>query len=308
MRGKSFIVGLLVLHGAPAAAALEYTAHPACPSAQELVDHVKSREPDAARALEALAVTVTATRAGGQYVAAVRIGDGGAREVAAPNCGQAVEAIALVLALALREHAPPPPPPPPSPPPPATLPPPPPVPVVRAPPPAVVTWAAGVGVGVVGGVVPGVRPSVPFFLEARRVGPDRFAPSARLGLVWAVGSASPEPGVSADFSWFAVELEPCAGWRVGEAWLFDGCLRARLGGLQGRGQDVQDPTRPWRGWVSLGAAARARFELDAWFLELDVGASAPLLRDRFFYGPDLTLHRPSAVAGLARLQGGWSFW
>lgn len=305
----AFMLGLWAM-ASGAEAGLLLTAPPECPGPDRLVEAVAARAPAAARALATVAVTVEVTAVPGTYTARLTVGEGGVREVSAQDCAQVVDAIALVLALALRDAPPPPPPPPAVEPPPApTLPPAPAVPTVVARPPAVAAWSAGIGVGVVSGVVPGARPSVPAFLEVRRIGPSAFRPAARVGFIWAAGAAQPLDEAAARFSWFAAELEPCAGWAVADDWLLDACLRGRLGALQGRGEAVLDAAAPWRAWASLGAAARARYDVfDAWFVEADLSASVNLRRDRFYFGPDLTAHRAAPVGFSARVQGGWSFW
>jgi hypothetical protein len=87
------------------------------------------------------------------------------------------------------------------------------------------------------------------------------------------------------------------------------CVRAEGGSLAATGTNVSPALNESRPWFTLGLVARARLTiLGSLFLELEGGAFAPLVRDRFYVEPDATVQRAPVVAAAGAAGGGVTFW
>jgi len=171
-------------------------------------------------------------------------------------------------------------------------------------------WHAAFGVAV--GVRAGVTPD-PVLVAPVLAGFDlELAEPFTLSLLASFErSQSDEVDVAqgrAAFRWTAAALEACpVAWARGAVAVAP-CLRVEGGTLEAEGSQIVPARSERRAWVALGPAGRVRWVLlEPLFAELGGALMTPLLRDRFYFWPDDTVHRPPLVGGSGRVGLGVRF-
>lgn len=285
---------------APRRLDLSYEAGALCASEEALVAEVQKRVPHSARVRGGpsdVSARVRFERGDGQLRASVTLTslDGSAeREVRGADCDEVTRALALIVALALDPDASadaPAAPPPAEP----ARPAPPPPPLAARPRPAdsAVWLGAGATVGLTGGVAPALTPYAGLFVEAGLRG---SSPSLRLSALRARATTQTDAG-SAELDWLALRSSACPVG-LGSRLFARACVTFDAGRLRGRGYATLEPRSESSTWygpgVALGLGARLFGPLS---LGADLGVVAPLTRDRFYFGPDVTAHRIPALAG-----------
>lgn len=317
------LVGLLASTKPPPEPLLvEWKAHAACPdvnvfwsalvSRSDAVRRAKTGEPGRKVSVE------IATNAKGS-VGRVSIEGAEPRSIAAATCGEAVDAMAIVVALlldpnasarAMSPHGPARTPPAPAteeapstPPPPRDEPPPsapaaeePPAPTssLAAPPrPWVVSIGGGADVFSAGDT--GAVLTTPISLEvAREV-------AIRLNLARGrSGTVRNELGPSARFVWSTARVDVCTG-RGRRLVAFSPCLAMEAGSLAGEPVVTDRPQSDQRLWMAAHVLGRGSLALGSTFsLELEAGAAVALTRPEFYVDPDFFLYRPAPLLFHAR--------
>jgi hypothetical protein len=282
---------------------LDYHGSVSCQQESELLRAIEQRAPTAARVADGpsdVTARVSIEDRAGQQLANVELNsaDGvSRRELLAPNCAQLTQALALVLAIGIDADA--------GPPDEAashSLPPP----SLGASAPRGFTegasvpppkwWAAGLGLGLSGGVAPHPVFTQALSIEMGLARSAGFAAHVKLSGVHAQGSVSAPAGV-ADFDLLALRLASCP-YRIGTRVSLSTCLTFDLGRLQGDGSHTLAERTSTAYWYGPGAAVAATFSVLPWLrLQLELGALMPLARDRFYFGPSETVHRIPALAG-----------
>jgi hypothetical protein len=331
-----------VAHGQVRAEAVEivYEAPGGCPGRDKFVEEMRARttrfrvvaKSDATRTV---AVEIHADAGGSTGRLLVRESDGreASRSVSAKRCEEVVTALALIAAVAIDptalSNAPPNPAPPPGP---APAPPPPPAsrppaaPPSEAPPPnaapprvAVVSeeaprtsrfrLAVGAELAAMFATAPepliGLRP----FIELGSFGHRSVAPYFRLSFMRRGGSQAETEIGGGTFTWTAARLEagpirypPARAFAIQPGVFFDG------GAIEATGEDAADAHRETRAWLAPGALLRASWSpLRVLVVEAEGGLAVPLLRYRFFFGPDATLWQVPPLAGTAGIGIGVRF-
>jgi hypothetical protein len=136
-----------------------------------------------------------------------------------------------------------------------------------------------------------------------------FDPALRVRFERTSNGTAAAPRGAGQFTWTlgSVELCPLAWsmWRV----RISPCARVDGGALAAEGRDVQPSRSDVRVWLSAGAVGRARFLIAGpLYAELEEALFAPLVRDRFYVAPDVTVFRAAAL-GWAMSGGlGVSIW
>ncbi|MEO6600470.1 MAG: hypothetical protein ABIQ16_11390 [Polyangiaceae bacterium] len=287
---------------------LEYHGAPSCQQEAELVTEIQRRTPTAVRVRNGagdVSIQITTEAIGSQQRAQVDVkGPDGPnqRVIEAPECSQVIHAVALILAIAIDPDAAPQkaepivlePPAPLSPPAPRRL---------ReretARPP--VWWAFGPGVGLVGGVAPHVALAQHLSFELGRGRSSGFVAHLKLSGIHAHGDVSARPG-TADFDLLALRLASCP-YRVVARVSVSACVSFDFGRLQGRGSQTLAEKSGSARWYGPGAFSAAELSVLDWLqVRLELGALAPLARDRFYFGPSETVHRIPALAGYGGLH------
>lgn len=281
--------------------ALDYQGIASCPSEAELLAEVQRRAPHAERvatAPEEVNARLRVTALGERYrgTADIETDDGTThREVEAAECAEVMRALALIVAIALDSdastsrlqdsaHVEPP--------------------KAAAPQPAeslAVWWAAGTGIGLAGGVAPTPALAETVFLELGRGHHPGWSANVRVAGVHAHGSTTARAG-AADFDLLALRLSSCP-YRLGATIELSGCLSFDWGRLQGSGTNTVAGHATAARWLGPGALVNAALHVLPWLrLQLELGALLPLARDRFYFGPNETVHRVPNLAGYGGLN------
>lgn len=264
------------------AVALDYAAPEGCPDRAAVEAAVRERTPQvrfAAGAARTFAIAIT--ERDGEYVGTLSVAaTGDARELSAHRCDDLVVALALVTALAIdpsagEVRAAAPPPPPPSPPRPPTPP-----------------WPIdGNGFAAVAfGITPDAMPVVGV---AGRALPR---PYLSLGVAAVIGYDRTELDMgAARFVWTIVR--PAACWRPLAGRLDLGaCGHVEAGLVRATGQNIVLGQSVTRSWFATGLHLEGRVALTSMvFMQLQVGASVPLQRDRYLFQPSMTIHETSPI-------------
>jgi len=143
-------------------------------------------------------------------------------------------------------------------------------------------------------------------LAATWTAPLAFEPSLRASVTYLTGAREPVDAAEARFARWTTGLEGCAlRVRLGSVSLFP-CAKLEVGALRAEGQKIARATSEVRPWVAIGPAARVRWRMPGqrFFVEAGAGAMVPLTRDRFFFQPNITIHRAAGLGAEASLGVG----
>ena len=78
--------------------------------------------------------------------------------------------------------------------------------------------------------------------------------------------------------------------------------------MRASGADIVNGRDLTRLWLAAGGHLRARVPLGARaFAQLQLGASAPFVRDRYLFAPNVTVHETAAVTGWLSVGVGLRF-
>jgi hypothetical protein len=289
---------------------LIYSATEGCPTRDAFVERLRSRttrfrdaaEGELSRVFK-VEITTGAELAHGKLAVTARDGSSASREVKATTCDQVGAALALVVAVAIDPQAlveamptktePPPVPPPPPPPPPEVAP------QVNTAPPArrATRFAGGVRVDEVSGITPLLRPVLRPFFEIAGDRPGVLAPTLRVSFAWTRNAHVAASSDGADFSWYAGRIDACPVRLGGASAFLSPCMTIDAGALRVAGQDAPASTARWRPWVSTGLDVRSSLTLLGWlFAEIEIGAAAPWIKDRWIFADGTSLHTAPAVS------------
>lgn len=277
---------------------LRYVAPAECPPRATVETQIRERA-TAVRFVDGASrvfdITVANSDAG--YTGTLVVDGAEGKQLAAPRCDDLVTALALVVAIAidpqaaLREPAPPPPPPAPPPPPLA----PPPTPPARARE-ARLEIATTLGVGL--GVTP--DPLVQGSVELRAVRGRVTIGIAALG----GRDSTTSDMATARFTWLAARPATC--WTVVAG--IGACAHAEIGVTRAEGADIIYARTLTRLWLAAGGHVAVQWPTRGRvFGQLELGASVPVLRDRYRFNPGTELHATGAVIGWAELGAGLRF-
>lgn len=171
------------------------------------------------------------------------------------------------------------------------------------------SWRIGLGgsMGALAVAAPGASLAYGGFadLEKDRAG---FAPSFRLGVVHAEGTADSST-VHADLAWTLARASVCpARADLSRTVRARPCLSLDAGALSAdpRGATTSQPrTRPW---VAPGLAMRILWEPARFlFIEGQLSAAVPLVRDELVIDPSLSLYRAPVLVGSGEIAAGVRF-
>ncbi|WP_394832307.1 hypothetical protein LVJ94_37925 [Pendulispora rubella] len=309
---------VVLLYRAPASGA--------CPTETAFLEQVrqrttKLRAPRAGEPFRRFTVDMRATRTETRGRLSIRDSDGAeaVRTVSGEDCGEVGSALALAVAIAVDptvslgpapEGDP------------ADSPfanresrianakpaPPPPAPVRPAPAPPKRTPRVRAALAAEGVMATGVAPGVLWGagLAATWTAPLAFEPSLRAGVAYSSSAPASVDAAEAHFARWTASLEGCAlRMRLGRMSLFP-CAKLEVGALRAEGQNIARATSDVRPWVAVGPSARVRWLVPGQrlFVEGGVAAMVPLTRDRFFFQPNITIHRAAVLGAEADLALG----
>jgi hypothetical protein len=121
--------------------------------------------------------------------------------------------------------------------------------------------------------------------------PGRFQPGLKVAFLYADSGSIEAASGSASFHWAVVRADGSALlWSLGPAHLL-ACLRVEGGALTADGASVPGAASRMRAWVAFGPVLRAEWALlGSLFLDADVAAMLHVTDDRFYFGPDATVY------------------
>lgn len=264
---------------------LRYAAPAECPSRAAFEAAILERAPNvrlAAPAQRVFAITIETTADGFRGALVVdRVAD---KELAAPSCVDLTSALALVTALAIDPSAGP------------QL-----VPAIR-----VVRRMHMLEADLDAMIEAGVGPGALFAgaLEVRW-GPSRLY-ALELAAIAGRDSVTHD-GAEARFTWLAARPAACVLGAAGRVAL-DACGHVELGAVLAAGAMIINQRDRTRLWLTAGLHGNARYPLGAHgFGLLQLGASVPLVRDRYLFAPNVTVHATPGVTAWLVLGVGLRF-
>jgi hypothetical protein len=163
-------------------------------------------------------------------------------------------------------------------------------------------WAGSIAGSGRGGVAPGILFGGRFGITLERFGDGWWSPSIRLSGEYATRNGFALEGGVATFAYSAGGLEVCLLRvpRTGRL-VVRPCLATDLGVIHASGSDVLNARSANRVWWAVGGVARVEWSLTARIgLELEIGCTFPVWRDRFRFEPLLIYEVPRA-SGIAAL-------
>ena len=118
-------------------------------------------------------------------------------------------------------------------------------------------------------------------------------------------------GGEARFTWLAVRPAACRRWTwpaIAPGMEIDGCGSAELGAVHASGAQIVNQRDLTRLWLAIGAHGRVGLPLyQNIFAQLQLGASVPLVRDRYLFAPNVAIHETPLVTGWLVLGIGLQF-
>jgi hypothetical protein len=275
---------------------LRYEAPAACPQRDAFAIAVLDRAPgaslvtDPAPARRVFAISIAGDATGTGYLGTLAVTGSATRSLSAPSCDEVVSALALIAALAIDPEA--------------TAPPPPtPQPAVSIgdtpprPPPPPAPGRDGWQIVAIGGatvdVTPGAMPIAG--VEGRRS--RRGLGHVGAGVLAGRDAEQLDVG-TARFTWVVGRLSACWVWRQAASGAIESdlCGYAIGGTLAARGEDIVGAQGATRAWFAAGADIGVRWSpIARTFVELRGGVTIPLVRDLFYFNPDVMVHRAGPV-------------
>ncbi len=322
----------------PDAPTLSYHAPAACPTADGFLQRLRSRLGEShGAASPARTLDVEIAASSGRFVAKLSLVEADGRSTTKTledaDCGELVDALALVAALALetddvdgsdRNRS--------TPPAPATSAsttapgsasastsrsgsgdapssaPAPSAPVSIAPPAPALASASesspssriGLALGGLATVGPAPRAllGAALVLHWVQLGTGPFTPAVDLGGTASLSPDAPEAKGTASFAWLTARaIVYLVQWPLGAGVVLRGGVEGDFGVLLARGQDTTSPSSSSRPWASLGAVASVEVPLGSRFaVQPGVALEAPLRRDRYAFGSTDFFQVPFVIA------------
>jgi hypothetical protein len=157
-------------------------------------------------------------------------------------------------------------------------------------------------VGLHGGLVTGVSRDplflLPLFVDVARDSRSVVAPSARLRIERTASGtvSSDETTARAQFTLTAASLDLCPLGIITPHSRSHLCARAEGGALDATGLDIQPARSGLRPWFDAGPVVRGQVDLvGPASVELEAAMNVAFVRDRFFFEPGATVHRPAPI-------------
>jgi hypothetical protein len=149
-----------------------------------------------------------------------------------------------------------------------------------------------------------IAPSIAAELRA----PWRAHSAVRAGIARAASGVVSVPDGGARFTWTAALVDLCPYAFERGMLTFSPCARIEAGAVDGEGERITPARSQTRAWFAAGATTRLRIApTGSWFIEIEGGARAPLVRERFVVHPDTTVFRAPVVAFFAGAGVGVQF-
>jgi hypothetical protein len=155
-------------------------------------------------------------------------------------------------------------------------------------------FTLGVGTLLQRGTLPELGAGVLVFAERVWRPSSSLSPALALSLAWSrqeltrIGRAR--------FDWLLLRTAACPWqWPLSGHFRLRPCATVEAGILRGEGLGVRAAAASTAWWLAPGLGLRAQADWDWLTLGAALGAFAPLFRDRFYFGPNVELHRPELI-------------
>jgi hypothetical protein len=168
------------------------------------------------------------------------------------------------------------------------------------------TWRAAFAAsfGAEGGLAPSAAPSLAAFIEIEHAS-AAWSPSARIGFSHADSGDQSVANFGARFIANLATLDLCPQRWLANPIRVTACVRGEVGAFDASGLGIVPARSESRVWFAASAFASARYRIASLlFLEIDGGARVPLVRDQFYFEPNLSVFRTPAVSPFACLSLG----
>jgi hypothetical protein len=130
-----------------------------------------------------------------------------------------------------------------------------------------------------------------------------FSPALRAALDRAQSATLSLPKGTAAFTWTVGRLDACPVAGVLHSFRITACARIEVGMLDVAGGDIVGAQTKHRLWLSSGAFARGEWTFfEPLFLNVEAGANVRVTNDRFYFLPDTTVYQVPLV-GLSAAGG-----
>jgi hypothetical protein len=164
------------------------------------------------------------------------------------------------------------------------------------------TFRAGLGAWALGGIAPAPLFGARTSAEIMNLQANVIAPSFRISAGYATHAGFAVDGGTAHFSYAGSNMEICP-LRIppGGPLVLRPCLMADVGFVFARGADALNPQSEARPWAAIGMGGRLEWSLGRRVgVELDAGCTFPIWRDRFLFGTR-SFHRVALAGGVVAL-------
>jgi hypothetical protein len=153
------------------------------------------------------------------------------------------------------------------------------------------TFYVGVDAALATAVSPHTLAGPAPYVGLRLGNPGPFQPALRVAFLYASSGSLEAASGSASFHWAVLRADGSVlTWPPGPAHLL-ACLRLEAGTLTGAGAVVPDADSRMRVWFAAGPVLRAEWApIGTLFLDADVAAMLHLTDDRFYFAPDATVY------------------
>jgi hypothetical protein len=163
------------------------------------------------------------------------------------------------------------------------------------------------GVGMLFGVSPAALPGGRAQLYVSVAGSSVWAPELSLGYGYHRRDGWKVDGGLASFALHSLTATACPLRFGGQVVGLRPCLVAEEGRLITEGRETFGARRTPRPWRSLGLELVVRARLPSFDLGASVRGAHPWIRDGYFFDPDPTFHRASALTWDAGVSVGYRF-
>lgn len=162
-------------------------------------------------------------------------------------------------------------------------------------------WRAAVGAHLLalGAVAPDLVLGTAVFIDVSRTGAGVLSPTFRLSVLRAASDSIQNEAGVASLGFTAGRLEGCpVRLAIEPSFGVSPCALIDAGALRGTGTAGEASAAETRPWVAAGIGGRLQWDvLDFLLIEAEGGLVIPIVRDTFFFEPDVIIHEVPAVGG-----------
>ena len=165
-------------------------------------------------------------------------------------------------------------------------------------------WSALGSLGVASGVGPELAPEFGLGVELAQTERHGFSPSFRVSGFTAHGSTTEVGSAGVHFALWAGRFDFCPARATSLRVSLTACAEVELGQLRGSAENAAEARDQAMLWLGLGLLARAELSLSDFFaVEFGAAGHALPVHDRFILRPSTTVHQVPVIAANLLLSG-----